>query len=201
MRKPYLGEKKRINILGSAPGWEDAPYDDGEIWGVNNTHILRNVDRIIDIHTNRIDPTEKKDKFHMMDLRSKMIPTYTNFKSDEENFFEYPLQDIIDEFDSDYFGSGIDYIIALAIYEGATEIHLYGVMMSLKSEYAHQKPSVEHWLGIAKGRRIKVRVHGAKTSILRTHNGMMYGYQKPQEWVHEHHPDQVKLMEMLETFE
>ena len=201
MRIPNRGEYKRINIIGSAPGFEDAPVDDGEIWGVNNTHLLRNVDRIIDIHFNRSAPTEEKDQIHMAEIRNKLIPTYTNGVPDAENIFEYPLQEIIEEFDSDYFGSGIDYIIALAVYEGATEIHMYGVMMELKGEYAHQKPSVEHWIGIAKGRGVKFVVHGERTTILRTCNGLMYGYQTPQAWVKKHHPDHIHLIDLLEKYE
>ena len=109
-------------------------------------------------------------------------------------------EEIIKEFDSDYFGSGIDYLIALAVYEGVDEIHLYGVCMSKKSEYAHQKPSVEHWIGIAKGRGVKVRVHGKNTAILRTKNYLMYGYQKPQAFVEKHHPGTITELDLMEKY-
>ena len=95
------------------------------------------------------------------------VKLYTTKKiKDMPNAIPYPLDDIIKEFNSDYFGSGVDYAIAFAIYSGATEIHLWGILMILKFEYAHQKPSVEHWLGIAKGHGIKTVIHGKGSSIL-----------------------------------
>lgn len=192
----------RVNIIGSAPGWEECPEDNGYIWAVNNCHILRNVDLVIDIHRNRLNPTEEKDKDHMAGLEEKNIPTYANnLIEDQPHIMKYPKDDIIREFDSDYFGSGIDYIVALAIYKGATEIHIYGVMMAKGSEYAHQKPSLEHWIGIAKGRGVKVEVHGEHSSLLRTKNGLRYGYQEPQNWVRKHIPEQAELIEMLNNYE
>jgi len=195
-------KEKRINIMGSGPGWEETPIDDGEIWGVNNTHLLRNVDRIIDIHSHCSNPTEIKDKIHMRELRAKNIPTYVRDEVDGyENIQKYPIDDIIKYFGTDYFGSGIDYIIALAIYEGATDIHLYGVCMMDKSEYSHQKASVEYWIGFAMGRGIDVVVHGKHPVILRTHNWLIYGYQTPQAWVKKYHPDQPTMEELINKFE
>ena len=192
----------RINIMGSAPGWEDTPVNDGFIWSVNNAHLLRDVDVIFDIHKVRLDPKEEKDKLHLETLRLKDILAYMNEEIEGmPNVKRYPIEEIKKEFDTDYFGSGIDYIIAMAIYQGATEIHIYGVMMEKGSEYEGQKPSLEFWIGIAKGRRIRVFVHGNRTSILRTRNGLVYGYQTPQDWVRKYNPEQVELLEMLNTYE
>ena len=55
-----------------------------------------------------------------------------------------------------YLSSSISYEIALAIYEGFEEIHLYGVDLNTEAEYAWQKPGVEHLLGIAAARGVKV---------------------------------------------
>ncbi len=185
----------RVNIVGSAPGWEDAPNDNGYVWAVNNVHLLRDVDLIIDVHSNRINPDIKKDQVHMKVLKSKQIPTYAMDEIEGSTHVKkYPLDEIIEEFDTDYFGCGIDYMIALAIYLGAKEIHIYGVWLALESEYAHQKPTVEFWLGIAKGRGIKVRVHGKKSQIMRTPSGMMYGFHLPQKWVEKYNPDQYELL-------
>ena len=177
----------RINIMGSAcPGWEDTPYYNGEVWSVNDAHILRPVDLVVDIHIKRLNPIEEQPKFdkkHLELLREKEIPAY--FVSEIEgypNIKKYPIEEILKEFGSDYFGSGIDYIIALAIYKGATEIHIYGVYMVLEDEYSHQKPSLEYWIGFARGRGISVEVHGDKTELLLTRSGYMYGYQTLQAW-------------------
>jgi len=192
----------RINIMGSAPGWEDTPVNDGFIWGVNNTHSLRDVDRIIDIHVNRLNPTEEKDKAHLEVLKENDIEAYMHSEIEGmPNVKRYPIEEIMKEFNTDYFGSGIDYMIALAIYEGATEIHLYGVFMMKGGEYYHQKPSVEFWAGYAMGRGIKFEVHGENTEILRTHNGLMYGYQTHQKWVKEFYPNQVSMSDLIERYE
>jgi len=192
----------RVNIMGSAPGWEDTPVNDGFIWGVNNTHALRDVDAIIDIHVSRLNPVEEKDKAHLELLRDKDILTYMHSEMEGmPNVKRYPIEDIKKEFNTDYFGSGIDYMIALAIYQGATEIHLYGIAMMKAGEYYHQKPSVEFWLGYAMGRGIKIEVHGQHTEILRTHNGLMYGYQTQQQWVKKYMPNQISLAEIMEMYE
>ncbi len=55
-----------------------------------------------------------------------------------------------------YLSSSIAYEVALAIYEGFEEIHLYGVDLNTEAEYAWQKPGVEFLLGVAAGKGIKV---------------------------------------------
>lgn len=55
-----------------------------------------------------------------------------------------------------YLSSSIAYEIALAIYEGFEEIHLYGIDLNTDGEYQWQKPGVEFLLGVAAGRGIKV---------------------------------------------
>jgi hypothetical protein len=187
---------KRVNIVGSAPGYKDAPEDNGYIWGVNNVHLLREVDLIIDVHANRMSPKEFKDKYHMSVVDVKQIPMYAIDKIDgRPNIERYPIEHIMEEFDTDYFGCGIDYMIALAVYLGAEEIHIYGVWLSMESEYARQKPSVEFWIGIAKGRGVKVEVHGDRSNVLRTHNGRLYGYGKPQQWIKKYNPEQYELID------
>ena len=58
--------------------------------------------------------------------------------------------------DAPYLSSSISYEIALAIYEGFEEIHLYGVDLNTESEYAWQKPGVEYLLGFAAAKGIKI---------------------------------------------
>jgi hypothetical protein len=192
----------RINVIGAAPGWRDAPEDNGENWGVNNTHLFeKRIDLVVDVH-NRHRLREQKDIIHVALVANKKIPALFQREIKKfPNIKKYPRDEIIKEFGVDYFGSGIDYIIALALYRGATEIHLYGVWMVLESEYSHQKPSVEFWVGFAMGRGVKVEVHGQKSSILKTRNGLMYGYQDHQAWVKKYIPNAVSLVELEERYE
>jgi len=194
-------KEKRINILGSGPGRLEVPSGKGEIWGVNNVHLLQDVDLIVDIH-NRVNPKEEKDRVHMKELGKKGIPTYSQDKIEGfDNVKKYPVDEIIKEFGVDYFGSGIDYIIALAIYEGATDIHMYGVCMMDKSEYTHQKASVEFWIGVAMGRGINVTVHGEYPVILKTKDGLLYGYKTFQQYVKDESPDEVSMMDLVRKYE
>ena len=201
MEKELTKKGKRINIMGAAPGWEHTPFKNGEVWAVNDTHRRRDVDLMVDIHDRR-NPKEEHDKISLAELKERGTPAYTQYLMDGfPNVKKYPIKEIKQEFDTDYFGSGIDYMIALAIYQGASEIHLYGIIMAKGSEYSHQKPSVEFWLGIAKGRGVKVRIHGYYSAILKTKNFLMYGYQVPQDFTKKYHPDQVELLEMLKNYE
>ena len=191
---------KRINILGAAGGWETVPYDDGELWAVNNSHVHmdRPIDLVIDIHNHCLHPELEKDKQSLEFIKGRGITLIAREVIDGIKSRKYPLEEIRKEFcDTDYFGSGIDYMIALAIYEKATEIHIYGVQMMKGSEYHHQKPSVEYWCGVANGRGISVTVHGYYSTILKTRNYMMYGYDLPQEFAKKYHPEQIKLLKVL----
>ena len=205
-----LEDVLRINIVGCGPGWDEVP-DDGMVWGINDIHRLRPVDVVIDCHNlenvvagkERLGRRTQSDVIeHIKILKQKGVRVYTTrLIEDLPEAFEYPLDEIIKEFDSDYFGSGVDYAIALAVYLGVTEIHLYGILMLVKAEYAFQKASVEHWLGIAKGRGIKTVVHGNWSSILKTRNSLLYGYNTPQSFLDDQNPeyaDQIKLIEQLE---
>lgn len=193
---------KRINILGSGPGRLDVPANNGEIWGVNNIHLLQNVDVVVDIHNHCHRPEEEKDKLHMAVIKEKGITTYSqNEIEGNDSVKKYPIDEIMIEFGTDYFGSGIDYIIALAIYKGATEIHMYGVCMMDASEYSYQKPSVEFWIGIAKGRGINIVIHGKYTELLKTRNGLVYGYQTFQNYVKKERPNEISMAELIEQYE
>src|SRR3990167_3275982 len=82
----------------------------------------------------------------------------------------YP-PDVKDTKDEPYLSSSIAFEIALAIYEGFEEIHLYGVDLQTEAEYAWQKPGVEFLLGWAAGHGIKV-VLPANCPLLK---GKLYG--------------------------
>ena len=186
----------RINLLGCGGGqWEKAPFNDknaGEFWGVNDTILFcPKIDVLIDVHhlkdvvRGKIKIRRQPDviKACLKKIKKTGVLCYsTKEVKNIPNIKPYPLKEIIKEFDSDYFGSGPDYALALAIYKGATEIHTYGVLMVCSDEYAYQKPSFEFWLGVAKGRGIKTVIHDFNNlaSILKIPGGRLYGYNIPQ---------------------
>ena len=201
----------RINIVGCGPGWEDVPDGCGEVWGINDIHTLRPVDLVIDCHNLEAVAdgketlgrrTQESVMEHLRILRIKELPVYTTKKIEYlPESIEYPLDEIIKEFDSDYFTCGVDYAIALAIYFGADEIHLYGILMMQKTEYERQKAGCEHWLGIAKGRKVKTEVHGRWSSLLKTNNSLLYGFNRPQLFMEKQDPEGAMLLRLIKNFE
>ncbi len=55
-----------------------------------------------------------------------------------------------------FFGSTISWMMGMAMMEGAEEMAIYGVHLSLKKEYGLQRDSFFYLYGIAKQRGIKV---------------------------------------------
>lgn len=158
---------KKVALVGSAAGWQDAPYHDPsyEIWSLNNvynkirSHPNGRWTRWFDIHDNVKDRQK-----HRQQLAKLGCPVYV-FQEypDIPNSVLYPLEEIKREFfrnvnRKQFFTSSIPYMIALAIYEGYDEISLYGINQALKTEYAKHLPCTDFWLGVAVGRGIKVEV-------------------------------------------
>ena len=77
---------------------------------------------------------------------------------------------------SDYYTSTPSQMIALAVYEGFEEIHLYGVDMLQAEEYFYQRSGCEYFVGFARGHRC--RVYMPPTSTLCKTN-YVYGYSEP----------------------
>ena len=164
----------KITIIGCGHGWEDAPTD-GESWGVNHLITRRPVSMYFDLHDWE---KEREDQLALLKAaRERGEETNTPIMTQEN----YPLKEIIKEFQTDYFSNTVAYMIALAIYTGYDEIDLYGVNQEIGSEYIFEKGGVEYWLGIAKGRGINIAVHGERSHVLLTQSKQMYGFLKPQD--------------------
>lgn len=172
---------KSVCIIGKGAGWELAPpTSEAECWGITQLNLRRPVNRVIDMNDYSLwgekEASEAKESRRL--AQENGIP-YIDLD-------EYPLEIIIDAFKTDYFNSTVDYAIALAIYEDYEKIDFYGVNMANLTEYSYQKPGVEFWIGIAKGRGTEVNVHGSMSTILKTGDGLLYGYgikQKGNLWL------------------
>jgi hypothetical protein len=186
----------RFNIIGGATGWEIAPTDE-ICWGFN-THILqRPYSVIFDMHDIEAELGEKdqtswkvpkKERKEVLtrglDRCERDGTTVFSLGRVGKNCIPYPLEEVKREFSSfrfkgDYFSCGVSYAIALAIYQGATRIDLWGMFLTNKGEYAYQKPSIEFWIGVAIGRGIEVKIHG-RSHLLVNKNGRLYGYNTKQ---------------------
>lgn len=189
---------KKIAIVAKAPSTRDlAPYDDPdwEIWGLGDQAMptypnpVKKWDRWFEIHDLDSGFQRWRQDYVEWLKQDHGKPLYINAPNPEvPSAVVYPRREIFAYFDQflknqdgepvHYFTNSISWMLALAIYEGATEIGIYGVDMAqhgvgLRSEYAYQRPSVELWLGIAAGKGIKVTIP-KESDLCKTPH--LYGY-------------------------
>ena len=174
-----IGHKSKVSIVGFCNTSRDyTPYKDPdmEVWGLNRGAIfMPNADRWFEMHGRNIYTMQQRRPGRHVDwLNNFNGPVYMHqVFEDVKNSVALPLQELADDLGihlwrvdkagkqtdttgEPYLSSSIAYEIALAIWEGFKEIHLYGVDLNTESEYAWQKPGVEYLLGVAVGRGIKV---------------------------------------------
>lgn len=167
----------KIIIIGKGPGWEQAPME-GETWGVNSLVSRRPVKLAFDIHN--IDERLKRNsddiKEEIAEINRLGIPVITRMK---HKLLPTAILFPLDEMPVEYFTNSIAYMIAYAVYKGATEIEMYGVALLMGFEYTDQRPCIEFWLGYALGKGIKVTVHDPTTIACFKSLQELYGYNCP----------------------
>lgn len=178
-----MAGRKTVAITGMSPASRDiANYepDHVEVWGLNNAReILKRVDRLFQIHQ-RIEVDE--DPEYLKWLQSLDCPVYMiEHYDDIPNSVKYPFGEVATqifpaetEYASDYLTSTIAYMMALAIYEGFDEIHLWGIDMATGTEYEQQRPCMEFWIGAARMKGIKVVIPDSSPLCKHNPDGM-YG--------------------------
>lgn len=156
--------EKKIAIVGFTKSRELAPWDDPSfnIWICNNLWRFcpDKWHRLYDLHDVE---SIRSDREHEAYLRTTAKPVIVwNPRPEWPASEAYPKEAITASMGR-YFSNSISWMVAHAIYEGATEIHVYGVDMAqggggAAGEYASQRPSCEYFLGLAAGRGVKVYV-------------------------------------------
>jgi len=154
---------RKIAIVGKAPASRGlAPYKDEswEIWTLADLVPCEQAprwDRHFEIH-----PwdwfTRRGDAYWpwLTSIREKPISAFWPHP-------ELPSVEVIDwraltEKYGRYFNNTVSWMIAFAIEQAPEEIGVWGVDMAQDSEYSHQRPSCEHFIGWARGAGIKVTV-------------------------------------------
>ncbi len=155
----------KVAILGTAAGWERAPWQDAEweLWGLNDAYRLFAPDQVctrwFELHgdtplTRVRRPADHFDQIAKLDMPVYYLhgetPTPTAIKLDVKRLAAVGR---------DYFACTNAYQIALALSLGATEIALYGTPLQANREVVVERPCVAYWLGLAEGRGVKVSVH------------------------------------------
>lgn len=189
----------KVAIVGCSQSKTLAPFNDPsfEIWGMNNLfpHLPR-ATRWFEIHDIAFENNTYLRR-NGKDFRGQPVGEYLEQlgKWAEENncpvymqrkwdliptATEFPVQQMLDSFGG-YFTNSVSWMLALAIAEGFKEIHVYGVDMAVDTEYHHQRPSCEYFLGVAAGLGIKV-VIPAEADLLKTR--WLYAFQEKeaQDW-------------------
>ncbi|NIP32916.1 hypothetical protein GWN26_10705, partial [Candidatus Saccharibacteria bacterium] len=166
-------------IVGCSDSKTLAPFNDSnyEFWGVNNLFVNmpdKPWTRWFEIHEITHDGKHFKRREHFSqnpyDFRGQPVddyikglgkltcPVYMQKRwPNIPNSVVYPLKEIIEAY-GNYFTNTVSYEIALAIFEGFKTIGIYGVDMAVGSEYGHQRPSCEYFIGLAIGLGIEVYI-------------------------------------------
>ena len=154
-----IKKRNKLVILGCLDTFADAPFDDDsfEIWGMN--YLWRKFEGVEnaradvwwEIHTPHTRTDEHLDWLEACQMPVIMQETHLTIP----NSVKYPLDEIIKEYGRRYFLCTMNYQIALAMYMGYKEIHMYGFNMILGDDLI-QRWSVEYWLGRAEQSGIKI---------------------------------------------
>ena len=181
-------KSKKVALVGYAPSWRDAPYNDPdiEIWIMNDMYdFAPRWDRLFDIHMlDEIKARKSRgegNQLHYEMLKTLDKPVYMQQHLDEiPASVEFPLDSIVEKYripamgDKIFITCSVSHMLALAIFEGYEEIQLYGIHEAVDDEYSCEMPSVLYWLGVAYGKGITVKI-SPESPLLKGY--FIYGYE------------------------
>ena len=170
---------KKIAILGTSESsvkMSEGLDDSWEIWGCNAAYQF-------------VSGYHKHFELHKIDYLKTlgMIAEYTEYMkfkagdlilnqphADFPQATIYPIDKVLKFFNIKYFNNTIAYMVALAIVENPDleELALFGVDMAADTEYAHQRPCTEFYLGYAAARGVAILIPNICPILKSTH---LYG--------------------------
>lgn len=164
--------ERKIAIVGFTSSNQQAPWGKPgwEIWICNNLWKFcpDKWHRLYDLHNLK---TIQEDEEHLAflsgekqkhqsgsDVEIGNRPVVTFYPQKEWKTAQlFPKEPIVEKLGR-YFTNSISWMIAHALMEGVTELHIYGVDMATGGEYAAQRPSAEFMIGIAIGMGVQVHI-------------------------------------------
>lgn len=183
---------KKLAIVGSHPDTRgDAPFSDNDydIWVQNEAGQAAWCKRwtaCIQLHLPEIytSPHNMSEKTHWAWLQKKHgRPIYMqDIDPRIPDSVKYPLKEIeqkllqnfiIDGKPLVWFTSTSSYALALALYLGYEEVHVYGVQLTSNTEYGYQAANWRFWTGLAVGRGVKLVYHSGADLF----QDRLYGYE------------------------
>jgi len=193
-----LDPAKRVAIVGTSHSWNRAPFDDPsiEIWGVNNGFLQladRRKSRWFDVHhiehlpdgtwTRRWNPVFRGQPVgsYIQSLAGLGCPVYMQQTWPEvPASVRFPIERVTGYFGT-YITNSISMQLAYALTEGFGEIQLWGVDMSVGTEWNYQRPNAEYFIGMAIALGCKVLIP-AECDVLKTLFMYAYGEQDRHAW-------------------
>ena len=164
---PKAKARKAVTLVGFGPSSRDNYDIHGEIWSLNNAfdalrpESLRFLTRIYEMHPydKRCKEVGKNGRPYFWNInkagelgtRIIMQKSHDTIKNSES----YPFDDIVARTGLNWFTGTPCYMVAQAIAEKYTEIHLYG-LDQLDWEHTIQRECFAFWIGYAMGRGIKI---------------------------------------------
>ena len=191
---------KKFIILGTAPTWRQAPWDDPDavIAGLNDAYLLGlpRYDLWYDLHPFQkfyFTPEQASRKIpahqvpagtfvrppnHVAWLAKQTCPVFVQTAQPKvPNAQIFPAEAITAKF-GPWFDSTPAWILAHAITLGFKEIHIYGIHLATEWEYLKQKPNMAFLIGVAVGAGVKVVVPAESPLLRSTHR---YAYEPDPE--------------------
>ena len=168
---------KQLAIVGTTDSLLDAPYDskDWEIWGLNGAYqAMKRYDKWFDLHDMKVlKECHKPEYFEFMTKAGKNLTLNKKYK-DYPDAKVFPYKELVEKY-GNYFTNTIAWLVAYAIEQSPEEIGIWGVNMATDTEYAKQRPCCEYYMGIAKGKGIKITVPEASELLQGAH---LYGIEE-----------------------
>ena len=168
---------QRVAIVGTAGSWKQTPWNDAglSIWSLNDAWRMPGfvrADAWFDFHpqdkffhapkdqpvyAHQVPPGHYvRPSTHVAWLaqQAQTIPVYLHpdyltqrpEAKDWPHARPFPKADIEATFGR-YFTSSPAWMLALAMLQGATEVHIYGIHLSTEHEYIEQRPQFEYLIG------------------------------------------------------
>lgn len=178
---------KKIAIVGTSESsvkLSDCLDDSWEVWGCNGAYqLISGVDKHFELH-----PIP-----YLKDLG--IIPEYLEYMEfmgsnliingkypELPNAVSYPIEEIVKHFKIKYFNNTISYMVAYALYTNPDleDLALLGVDMAADTEYAHQRPCTEFFLGYAHSKGIRITIPDVCPLLKATH---LYAFEKAPGYV------------------
>jgi len=180
-KKPKREHK--LIIIGTATNRGQAPFDNKEvdIWGTGGTINAPDIPRVdvaFEMHP---------EGYWKQPAILQLLQKYPGRLVMQDHYDEipsssrYPIEAVRDAFymptmgKSLYVTNTVSYMFALAYLEGYREIETFGVYMEHDTEYDHQKPNCEFYLGYLHAKGVKITLHGGE--LLR--GKFEYGIEEP----------------------